>query len=102
MGHGTDDHASVVRHRPDYVPSPHTLVLGLEVAESREEVLAALSRLPSQQAEAVLMRLANEQSYAEIAQALGCSESSVRTHVERGRARLRKILNHFNPSRGPR
>ncbi len=60
--------------------------------EQRQAVLDAIGRLPRRQAETVLMRLLLEQSYADISQALGCNEATVRTHFLRGRARLSRTL----------
>jgi RNA polymerase sigma factor (sigma-70 family) len=65
--------------------------------ETEREILEAIGRLPRNQAVAVLMRIVKEQPYEVIAQAMGCSESTVRIHVARGRARLNKWLAHLNP-----
>jgi RNA polymerase sigma-70 factor (ECF subfamily) len=65
--------------------------------ETEGEILEAIGRLPRKQAVAVLMRIVREQPYEVIAQAMGCSESTVRIHVARGRARLNKWLAHLNP-----
>jgi RNA polymerase sigma-70 factor (ECF subfamily) len=63
--------------------------------EIETEVLDAISRLPEKQAVAVLMRIVQEEPYDAIAQAMGCSESTVRIHVSRGRARLSQWLSHL-------
>jgi RNA polymerase sigma-70 factor (ECF subfamily) len=47
-------------------------------------------RLPSKQQAAVVMRYLQELSYAEIAQALDCSEDSARANVYQGIRRLRR------------
>ena len=39
-----------------------------------------------------MMRLIQEESFEAIAQALDCSEVTVRIHISRGRAQLRKWL----------
>ena len=65
--------------------------------ETEREILEAIGRLPRKQAVAVLMRIVKEQPYEVIAQVMGCSESTVRIHVARGRARLNKWLAHLNP-----
>lgn len=76
----------------------HTSALDkLVQKETEREILEAIGRLPRNQAVAVLMRIVKEQSYDVIAQAMGCSESTVRIHVARGRARLNKWLAHLNP-----
>lgn len=92
------------RRRHAFVPVPGDLeddsrsaaeeVIG---REQRDEVLRAVGRLSRKQAAAILMRAVQEQSYRNIAQALGCSEATARTHVARARARLRQLLSHLLP-----
>lgn len=65
--------------------------------ETETEILEAIGRLPRKQAVAVLMRIIQEQPYEAIAQALDCSEGTVRIHVARGRTRLNQWLAHLNP-----
>lgn len=65
--------------------------------ETEREILDAIGRLPRKQAIAVLMRIVKEQPYEVIAQAMGCSETTVRIHVARGRARLNQWLAHLDP-----
>ncbi len=65
--------------------------------ELRDEVIAAVGRLPRKQALAVLMRVVQEQSYADIAAALGCTEQTARSHASKGRARLRQVLVRYAP-----
>lgn len=65
--------------------------------ETRAEVLEAIGRLSRRQAAAILMRCVQEQSYEDIAVAMGCSEGTVRVHINRGRDRLRKTLAHLAP-----
>lgn len=59
------------------------------------EVTSAIGRLPRKQALATLLRIVQNQSYAEIALALGCGQATARKHVERGRERLKKMLAHL-------
>ncbi len=63
--------------------------------EREQEIMKAISQLPNKQAAAVLMRIVQEMPYSEIAQALNCSESTVRIHVSRGKAHLNEILDHL-------
>jgi RNA polymerase sigma factor (sigma-70 family) len=65
--------------------------------EERNEVFRAIAQLPRKQAEAALMRFAQELPYTDIALALGCSEVTARTHVKRARTRLTKLLAHLAP-----
>lgn len=66
-------------------------------SEIELEIGKAIIQLPRKQAEAVMMHFVQDQSYEEIAQSMECSETTVRTHVERGRKKLRKILAHLEP-----
>ena len=75
-------------------PSPAERLSG---QEERAEIIRAIGQLPRKQAEAALMRFVQELSYQEIAQALGCSEVTVRTHIARARTRLSKLLAHLAP-----
>ncbi len=52
----------------------------------------ALSALPLKQAQAVFLRLFENESYATIATCLGCREQTARSHVSKGLAYLRTIL----------
>jgi RNA polymerase sigma-70 factor (ECF subfamily) len=70
----------------------------LESKKIEAEILEAINRLPRRQAVAVLMRIIQEQPYTVIAQAMECSETTVRIHVSRGRARLIQWLSHLKPA----
>ncbi len=73
---------------------------GPEEAEARGlrvRVLEAIGRLPRRQASAVLLRLIEERSYAEIAGAMGCSETTARIHVMRAKAALARRLGCDRP-----
>ena len=80
--------------RLDNVPAPpeHGADRDLEAREMEEQVQQAIRRLPRKRALAVMMRLIQEESFEAIAQALDCSEVTVRIHISRGRAQLRKWL----------
>lgn len=71
----------------------------LSLREVRAEIFSAIARLPRNQAQAILMRSVEELPYSDIAQALGCGEATARTHVRRGRARLRRLLPHLVPEK---
>jgi RNA polymerase sigma-70 factor (ECF subfamily) len=58
----------------------------------REELGAALARLPNEQREAVVLRYAEELGYEEIAALTGTGISALKMRVKRGCARLREIL----------
>jgi RNA polymerase sigma-70 factor (ECF subfamily) len=59
-------------------------------AEQQGQVLQALRRLPRREAEAMVLFAVEELTYAEIAAAMRCRESTVRVLVARARGRLRR------------
>lgn len=74
---------------PEPAPNPS------EIAASREResvILNAIGHLSRQQAQAVIMRLVEGESYDAIGRILGCKDSTARKHVERGRERLTRML----------
>lgn len=81
----------------DNAPAPpdHDADRDLEERETVEQVQQAIRRLPRKRALAVMMRLIHEESFEAIAHALDCSEITVRIHISRGRAQLRKWLSHL-------
>ena len=60
--------------------------------ERRAAVLVALEGLPERQREVLALRHFGGLSEAEIADTLGISAGSVKTHASRGNARLRELL----------
>lgn len=62
--------------------------------ETSGEVMAALRRLPQRQQEVLVLRYYSELSEAEIAEALGISRGSVKSHSSRGMTALREALKH--------
>lgn len=56
---------------------------------TRAEVTALLALLPAQQKAAVVLRYLLDETDEEIAEALGCSPGTVRSHLSRARATLR-------------
>jgi len=70
---------------------------GAEGRDVRAAVLEAISRLPKRQATAVLLHIVEEQPYEAIARVMDCSETTVRVHVLRGRAKLARRLAHDRP-----
>jgi RNA polymerase sigma-70 factor (ECF subfamily) len=73
-----------------------TLPEGLQAPEAPdgggEDILEALARLPEPEREAVALRHLTGHSPAEIAQALGLPDGTVRSRISRGLERLRGIL----------
>jgi len=79
-------HLTVVR---DGVESAEAWAL---VDERHRTVIAALRRLPQRQREALALKFYLDLSEAEIAEAMGVSAGSVKTHVHRGLATLTELL----------
>ncbi|HEV8276039.1 MAG TPA: SigE family RNA polymerase sigma factor [Streptosporangiaceae bacterium] len=75
--------------RPDNVESAESTAL---VGEEHRAVLAALRRLPDRQREALVLRFYLELSEAEIAQAMGISQGTVKSTVSRALAALGRLL----------
>ncbi len=60
--------------------------------EQESTVMRAIGQLSKNQSAAVVLRLVQGQSYAAIADILGCKDSTARKHVARGREKLRELL----------
>jgi RNA polymerase sigma factor (sigma-70 family) len=73
----------------DPAPLPESVI---EARDLRASVLAAIGRLPRRQATAVLLHIVEGQPYEDVARAMGCSESTVRVNVMRGRTGLARQL----------
>lgn len=65
---------------------------GMVERETRSRIVAALTKLPPREAEAMALLALEELPYPEIARAMGCREATVRVMVTRARRRLRKEL----------
>ena len=63
-------------------------------SEQASLLLRAVNRLSPQQRAVVMLRVWDELSYAEIAEVVGCTEVTVRSHMHLGLAALRKELEH--------
>ncbi|WP_067138238.1 SigE family RNA polymerase sigma factor [Microtetraspora malaysiensis] len=74
---------------PSPMPSSEHVAL---VAEEHRELLSALDRLPRRQREVLVLRYWLDLSEREIAEAMGVSPGSVKTHASRGIAALSKAL----------
>ena len=70
----------------DY-PTGHDSMAGVD---QRLSLLSAMARLPDRQRAALVLRYWEALSEHEIADALGCSPNTVKTHIARGLARLRE------------
>ena len=65
---------------------------GFDMAEQSAELLAALATLPPKQRAAVVLHYLTDLPTAEVAKRLGVTSTTVRVHLNHGRARLRMIL----------
>ncbi len=99
------------REREVTVPEVAEVVPDLAMVESGapvpdREVLPlireGISTLPRKQAQAVLLRLLEDQQFDVIGRVLGCSEVTARSHVSKGLAKLREHLAGLglNPAEG--
>lgn len=70
-------------------PSPSDAAIAVETAAL---VSAAVTRLPRQQRAVVVLRIWDGLAFADIAEVVGCSEGTVRSHMHHGLVALRRIL----------
>ena len=61
-------------------------------AETAELIGKTVTRLPPQQRAVVVLRIWQGLSYARIAEVVGCTEGTVRSHMHHGLAGLRQAL----------
>jgi RNA polymerase sigma-70 factor (sigma-E family) len=89
LSHGHHRHLRVVRRHPE--PQPGTAPTA-ELAAVRQgdgaAVVAAIRTLPDRQRDCIVLRFYEDLSDAEIADALGISPGSVKTHLHRAKAAL--------------
>ena len=64
----------------------------IELREDQEELIEALSELPHRQRTALVLRYYEELGIDDIAEAMGISRNSVKTHLQRGLAALEQRL----------
>lgn len=76
------------KHRPDPLPDAAGADEGVVLREDQQQVLDALRSLPARQRDCLVLRYYEDMSEAEIAETLGISKGSVKTHTSRGMAAL--------------
>lgn len=80
------------RHRPPAARSQESAEDTVVSRSTREQLALALRTLPARQREAVVLRYYLELSEAQMAEAMGVSTGSVKTHLHRGLATLNAQL----------
>jgi RNA polymerase sigma-70 factor (sigma-E family) len=80
------------RHVPAPMPDAGPADEGALAQARRTQVLDALRALPDRQREVIALRYYLDMSEAEIAETLGISRGSVKSHASRGAAALRHLL----------
>lgn len=93
--HSINRHRGVVeRHQAREAPPAHAAPADEPVLEGvrRDDVISALQRLPRRQREVIALRYYLDLSEHEIAETLGISAGSVKSHASRGAAALRADL----------
>lgn len=75
-------------HRPDWLADQH---------RNQERIMKAIAGLPLRQQQAFLLRYWEGMDIAQTAQAMGCSEGSVKTHCFRAVKALSVLLNDLKP-----
>ncbi len=68
----------------------------VEPTERSLEVWEAVRRLPERQSQTIALHYWDDLPRSDIAEILGCSEETVKTHLKRGRAALAEHLEAFN------
>jgi len=83
----------------DKVSSPQTNDPEAKIEQDRriEALSAALGKLPGRQREAFVLRCWEGYSTIETAEAMACSEGSVKTHYSRAMNSLRVLLEEYQP-----
>jgi RNA polymerase sigma-70 factor (ECF subfamily) len=78
---------------PELVSRDRSAEAALLIEEKKQRLMAALAMLPVKERAAVVLREIEGLSTAEVAEALGSSEVTVRSQISRAMVRLRSILN---------
>lgn len=82
----------------EFVPIHEKPTPAIVKEEIMRSIHQAIMNLPVKQAQAVFLRLFEEESYMAISKVLDCKEDTVRSHVSKGIASLRQVLSDQNIS----
>lgn len=89
----TQRHRMVVaKHTPDHLEDAASAETHALAAHTRAQVMDALHQLPARQREVLVLRYYSDLTEAEIAETLGISRGSVKSHAHRGTTALRSTL----------
>jgi RNA polymerase sigma-70 factor (ECF subfamily) len=91
-GHDDDGDELPVWEPADTGPDPLEKLHG---EQAFADMAAAVKKLPQRQREAFMLRVLEGLDVAETAQAMGCSEGSVKTHLSRAMQHLREELEEW-------
>ena len=91
-GEDEQDEHDVMAQAPDPAPTPAAQV---QTAETLQALERAVSQLPARQRQAFLLRTIEGLDVAATAQAMGCSDGSVKTHYFRALQTLRAQLGEY-------
>jgi RNA polymerase sigma-70 factor (ECF subfamily) len=89
---GHRHHLVVLRHPEPVSPDSESAEERSLLREDQRQVVLALRRLPARQRECLVLRYYAELHSLEIAQTLGISVNSVKTHLARGLDALERLL----------
>ena len=81
-----------LRHRPSALPDAPSAEEDAHTRAERQEVIDALRSLPRRQRDCVTLRYYLDLSIPDIAETLGLSANTVKTHLQRGMASLATTL----------
>lgn len=92
---GDDSAEEPLEQAPD--PAIPPIEQQLDHLEATERLQRAVSELPLRQQQAFLLRVWEGLDVAQTAQAMGCSQGSVKTHLSRALGNLRSHLEGYHP-----
>src|SRR6266542_454826 len=90
------------RHEQNHAEVPDVAVEAAPPSDTEAAVFRALAELPPRMRAAVILRHLHDASVAETADALGCSEGTVKSQTARGLAKLRASLAELSNDTGAR